>query len=90
METVKLPREPARKTLAQLNPENFPPMRNSIDTMDLTLLDKVGTDKPYKKGVKDQYPSVLKLHQHRRKRDQPYENSKPCSRSRGKMLRRRE
>ena len=24
-ETVKLPREPAKKTLAQLNPDNFPP-----------------------------------------------------------------
>ena len=64
----KLPREPTKKTLAQLNPDHFPPVRNSIGTMDLTILDKFGTNKPYRKGVKDQNPSV-KPHRLRR-RDQ--------------------
>ena len=47
LETATLP---AKKTLAQLNPDHFPPVRQSIGTMDLTLLDEFGTDKPYKKG----------------------------------------
>ena len=50
LETATLPREPAKKTLAQLNPGHFSPVRQSIGTMDLTLLDEFGTDKPYKKG----------------------------------------
>jgi len=49
---VELPSEPSKKTLAQLNPENLPPVRESIVTMDLTMLDEFGTDKPYKKGGK--------------------------------------
>ena len=52
IETVALPIEPVKNTLAQLNPEKFPPVHNSIGTMDLTMLDGFGTDKPYKKGEK--------------------------------------
>ena len=45
---MKLPREPAKKTLEKLH--HFPPVRKSIGTMDLTLLDEFGRDKRYKKG----------------------------------------
>jgi len=37
IETVKLPRE-ARKRLAQINPDNFPPVRNSIGTLEILFL----------------------------------------------------
>jgi len=60
LETAKLPREPAKKTLAQLNPDHFPPARKSIGTMDLSMLDEFGTDKPYKKAGRVTVPPNTK------------------------------
>ena len=49
-DTVKLPRESERKTLVDLNPELFPPMRQTMGSVDLALLDEFGSKTPYKKG----------------------------------------
>ena len=51
-DTFKLPREPERKSLVDLNPELFPPMRHTMGSVDLAMLDEFGSRKPYKKGGK--------------------------------------
>jgi hypothetical protein len=47
-DTVKLPRESERKSLVDLNPELFPPMRSTMGSVDLAMLDEFGSKKPYK------------------------------------------
>jgi hypothetical protein len=51
-DTVKLPRESEQKSLVDLNPELFPPMRHSMESVDLAMLDEFGSKKSYKKGGK--------------------------------------
>jgi hypothetical protein len=61
-DTVKLPGEPERKSLVDLNPELFPPMRQTMGSVDLAMLDEFGSDKPYKKGGKGrQEPPVKRI-----------------------------
>ena len=41
-DTVKLPRESERKSLVDLNPDLFPPIRKSMGSVDLAMLDEFG------------------------------------------------
>ena len=61
-DTVKLPRESEGKSLVDLNPDLFPPIRKSMESVDLVMLDEFGSDKPYKKGGKSrQKPPVKRI-----------------------------
>ena len=61
-DTVKLPRESERKSLVELNPDLFPPIRKSMGSVYLAMLDEFGSDKPYKKGGKGrQEPPVKRI-----------------------------
>ena len=51
-DTVKLPRESERKSLAELNPDLFLQIRKTMGSVDLAMLDEFGSNKPYKKGRK--------------------------------------
>jgi len=59
-DTVKLPRESERKSLVDLNPDLFPPIRKSMGSVDLAMLDELGSDKPYKKGGKGRHEPPVK------------------------------
>jgi hypothetical protein len=59
-DTVKLPRESERKSLVELNPDLFPPIRKSMGSVDLAMLDEFGSDKPYKKGGNGRQEPLVK------------------------------
>jgi len=50
IDTVKLPSDPVRKSLVELNLDQFPPVRRAMGSVDLTMLDEFGSDKKMGKG----------------------------------------
>ena len=76
-DTVKLPRESERKSLVDLNPELFPPMRQTMGSVDLAMLDEFGSKKPYKKGGK-QAQRASTAPQKKDRRLWRSENWRPC------------
>ena len=54
-DTVKLPRESERKSLAELNPDLFPRTRKTMGSVDLAMLNEFGSNKQShtRKGEKD-------------------------------------
>ena len=43
IDTVKLPRDPVKKTLVELNPDQFLPVRRAMGSVDLAMLDEFGS-----------------------------------------------